>query len=96
MLQVTQGQDVSTLSQRTSSASPEYSSTQSASSSLATLASPTAGHCTWYGQCHKDAIGKVQNCPYSGPAKPLDNKVAEKTLKKWCPHMFNGDDTSKF
>jgi hypothetical protein len=31
-----------------------------------------------------------QNCPYDGPALPLNNTVAEDILAKLCPDFFNG------
>lgn len=83
--QVTQGQDVSTSD-----------STKSITSIPLTSPSPAKGHCIWYGQC-SNAGGKVKNCPYTGPAKPL-NPSSANTLKKWCPHLFpeNSDAPSKF
>ncbi|XP_059468313.1 NPC intracellular cholesterol transporter 1 isoform X2 [Neocloeon triangulifer] len=77
LITITQGQNVS------SSAVPSSSATTSSPP-------PAAGHCVWYGQCHK-SLGKIQNCPYTGPAKPLEDQGAAAALKKWCPHMFPGD-----
>ncbi|XP_076222657.1 Niemann-Pick type C-1a isoform X4 [Nomia melanderi] len=44
------------------------------------------GHCIWYGECHTDFMGHKQNCPYEGPAKPLDFD-GQKLLSKNCPHL---------
>ncbi|GLG97656.1 hypothetical protein R5R35_004762 [Gryllus longicercus] len=44
-------------------------------------------HCIWYGQCNTDPLGRKQNCPYTGPSKPLDGEGQE-ILKKWCPKFF--------
>ncbi|XP_019770254.2 NPC intracellular cholesterol transporter 1 isoform X2 [Dendroctonus ponderosae] len=43
------------------------------------------GHCVWYGECHHQGT-LAQNCPYDGPAKPLNTSGAE-ILKKYCPTM---------
>lgn len=45
--------------------------------------------CVWYGQCHKDSLGRIQDCLYRGPPKPLTNSTGTDLLKKWCPHFFD-------
>lgn len=47
--------------------------------------SEEGGHCIWYGQCYKDLHDK--NCPYDGPAKPLDSE-GQKLLAKNCPYLL--------
>ncbi|KAF7992769.1 hypothetical protein HCN44_005113 [Aphidius gifuensis] len=46
------------------------------------------GHCIWYGQCYKDERGNAKYCPYTGPAKQLDNE-SHQLLKKNCPHLID-------
>ncbi|CAH1984188.1 unnamed protein product [Acanthoscelides obtectus] len=49
-----------------------------------------AGHCVWYGECNKKSSTK-QNCPYDGPAKPLDDAKGKALLKKWCDGVIDPD-----
>ncbi|XP_014300205.2 NPC intracellular cholesterol transporter 1 isoform X2 [Microplitis demolitor] len=50
------------------------------------------GHCIWYGQCNQNLMGHVQNCNYTGEAKPLTGGGLE-ILARHCPHMIkNGQD----
>ncbi|XP_066902030.1 NPC intracellular cholesterol transporter 1 homolog 1b isoform X2 [Halyomorpha halys] len=44
-------------------------------------------HCIWYGQCHTDSLGRIQNCFYNGTAKPL-NETGYGLLEKWCPNIL--------
>lgn len=44
-------------------------------------------HCIWYGQCHTDSLGRIQNCFYNGTAKPL-NESGYGLLEKWCPNFL--------
>ncbi|XP_014211184.1 Niemann-Pick C1 protein isoform X2 [Copidosoma floridanum] len=56
-------------------------------------AAQTGGHCVWRGECYEDPSSKhKKNCPYDGPAQPLDAQGQE-IFKKHCPHMLlpNGD-----
>lgn len=53
------------------------------------IADPT---CVWYGECAKKS--GTQNCPYTGPAKLINNNKAELQLKEFCPHLFS--DTGMF
>ncbi|XP_074041077.1 NPC intracellular cholesterol transporter 1 isoform X2 [Leptinotarsa decemlineata] len=46
----------------------------------------TPGHCIWYGECFKKGH-YMKNCPYSGPAKPLNNATALEKMKKRCPSL---------
>lgn len=48
------------------------------------------GHCIWYGQCYTDEMGRLKNCPYTGPAKPLE-KTYQDILLKNCPHFADAD-----
>ncbi|XP_043265268.1 NPC intracellular cholesterol transporter 1 isoform X2 [Colletes gigas] len=45
------------------------------------------GHCIWYGECYTDPFMHKKNCPYNGPAKPLD-LIGQELLSKNCPHLF--------
>ncbi|XP_044740740.1 NPC intracellular cholesterol transporter 1 isoform X2 [Chrysoperla carnea] len=47
--------------------------------------------CVWYGQCNKDNMGRMQNCVYNGPPKPLNDTNAQALLAKWCPHLIKDD-----
>jgi len=41
----------------------------------------------WYGSCGvNNATGKPANCPYEGPAKPLD-PMGSALLKATCPEL---------
>ena len=56
-------------------------------------------HCTWYGQCGVDSKGKMKNC-VSNITAPLlikqpNGKEALETLKKVCPWMYSGDQTTR-
>ncbi|XP_033220867.1 NPC intracellular cholesterol transporter 1 [Belonocnema kinseyi] len=53
---------------------------------LTTVGAQDNNHCIWYGQCYQDSI-HMKNCPYTGPAKPLDMD-GQKLLQKHCPHMM--------
>ncbi|XP_068212553.1 NPC intracellular cholesterol transporter 1-like [Palaemon carinicauda] len=45
------------------------------------------GTCVWYGSCGANpATGKTANCPYNGPAKPLDS-TAVLSLTAACPEL---------
>ncbi|KAK2584243.1 hypothetical protein KPH14_006655 [Odynerus spinipes] len=46
-------------------------------------------HCIWYGQCYKESPLRIKNCPYTGPAKPLDEE-GQKLLAEQCPHLMPG------
>ncbi|XP_074041055.1 NPC intracellular cholesterol transporter 1 isoform X3 [Leptinotarsa decemlineata] len=50
------------------------------------LSNASTGHCIWYGECFKKGL-YMQNCPYSGPAKPLNNTSALEILKRRCPAL---------
>ncbi|XP_050579557.1 NPC intracellular cholesterol transporter 1 isoform X5 [Bombus affinis] len=45
------------------------------------------GQCIWYGECYTDIYMHKKNCPYTGPAKLLDNE-GQKLLAKNCPHLM--------
>ncbi|XP_060815208.1 NPC intracellular cholesterol transporter 1 isoform X6 [Bombus pascuorum] len=45
------------------------------------------GQCIWYGECYTDMYMHKKNCPYTGPAKLLDNE-GQKLLAKNCPHLM--------
>ncbi|KAK7603119.1 hypothetical protein V9T40_003118 [Parthenolecanium corni] len=49
--------------------------------------------CVWYGECNTDERGHIQNCPYSGPAKQLEDPVAIKTLLEYCPEYIATNDS---
>ncbi|XP_077294393.1 Niemann-Pick type C-1a isoform X2 [Arctopsyche grandis] len=49
------------------------------------------GHCIWYGECSKNALGKGRNCVYNGPAKPLEPEGQE-ILREFCPELVQGND----
>lgn len=53
------------------------------------------GHCVWYGECYTDFALHKKNCPYDGPAKPLDSE-GQKILARLCPHLMvdNGNGVS--
>lgn len=63
--------------------------TLAAKSNASTDRSDGEYHCIWYGQCNTKNI-LIQNCPYDGPAKPLDDD-GKKILAKWCPHLMTKD-----
>ncbi|CAF0749366.1 unnamed protein product [Rotaria sordida] len=50
------------------------------------------GHCIWYEECGRNAMGRVTNCYYNGAALQLTNKEALKTLKSMCSMFYNGLD----
>ncbi|XP_034834594.1 NPC intracellular cholesterol transporter 1 isoform X1 [Maniola hyperantus] len=53
---------------------------------------PTAsaeGHCIWYGVC-SNSTSKQKNCQYEGPAKPIQQGDAMKTLQMYCPDIAAG------
>uniref|UniRef100_A0ABD2XPG3 SSD domain-containing protein n=1 Tax=Trichogramma kaykai TaxID=54128 RepID=A0ABD2XPG3_9HYME len=52
--------------------------------SAAAAAPPT---CVWYGPCETD---KQLNVASNEPARPLTNQTSIETLKKRCPHFFDG------
>ncbi|KAF7992770.1 hypothetical protein HCN44_005114 [Aphidius gifuensis] len=52
------------------------------------------GHCIWYGQCYEDELQRAKNCPYTGPAKQLDEE-SQHLLKKNCPHLIDDADNIK-
>ncbi|XP_031351327.1 NPC intracellular cholesterol transporter 1 isoform X1 [Photinus pyralis] len=63
-----------------------------AESNASTSRSEGNYHCIWYGQCNRK--GQVlQNCPYEGPAKTLDDRDGLEVLSRRCPHLLtnNGD-----
>nr|XP_033342938.1 NPC intracellular cholesterol transporter 1 isoform X2 [Megalopta genalis] len=51
---------------------------------ITAVSAASEGHCIWYGECYND--GHKKNCPYTGPAKPLDFE-GQKLLAKNCPHL---------
>lgn len=50
-------------------------------------------HCIWYGECNIDDRGRVQNCPYDGPGKILDDQTSQDLMLKLCPDIYKN---SKF
>ncbi|XP_053981855.1 NPC intracellular cholesterol transporter 1 isoform X2 [Hylaeus volcanicus] len=54
---------------------------------IGTAAAVEGGHCIWHGECYTDPFMHKKNCPYNGPAKPLDFE-GQKLLAKNCPHLF--------
>lgn len=56
------------------------------SADINTTTQKKAPHCIWYGQCNTNNYLE-QNCPYDGPAKPLDYE-GQKILAKWCPELM--------
>ncbi|XP_075217206.1 Niemann-Pick type C-1a isoform X2 [Lycorma delicatula] len=50
--------------------------------------------CVWYGQCNTDGMGRIQNCPYDGPPKLMEDEEGLRRLRKWCPRFFKNDDNA--
>ncbi|XP_046672378.1 NPC intracellular cholesterol transporter 1 isoform X2 [Homalodisca vitripennis] len=47
--------------------------------------------CIWYGECNTDKQSHKQNCPYTGPGKEMTNPASLSILRKWCPHLAEGN-----
>lgn len=54
----------------------------------------SSNHCVWYDQCHNDS-GFIQNCPYNGTAKTL-NETGVELLRKWCPSFLQMLNSSSY
>lgn len=54
--------------------------------------SNATGQCVWYGVCSKNKNENLKRpCPYSGPAKKLDDTGLNE-LKKWCSHLITEEN----
>ncbi|KAL7293860.1 hypothetical protein TKK_0012914 [Trichogramma kaykai] len=51
------------------------------------------GHCVWYSECAgPSGDPRKKNCPYSGPAKELEDEASRAILNKYCPHLVPKDE----
>ncbi|XP_037082633.1 NPC intracellular cholesterol transporter 1-like [Pollicipes pollicipes] len=60
---------------------------------LAGCAASEGGHCLWYGICGPATLfGAHSNCPYTGPAKQLNDQASIDILLDVCPFLFEKEN----
>jgi hypothetical protein len=63
--------------------------------SLTMLTAGIKGDCVMRDVCNTNGFVD-QNCPYAGPAIPLNNQQAEGILAKLCPDFFSSSKIVRF